>query len=131
MKLSSLAVAAAACAFCVTPIAHAQETYEPTEAAEAAPSLSSGLQPVSHVEGRYPGRELREHTEGECTVLFDVESTGSVANVRTESCTSRGFAREARRIAANLHYPAEALPAEGLRDQSFKIRWEGEAGEAS
>ena len=126
MKLSLVALVACACAVGATPAALAQTETAEINTASASPALESGIEPISNVQAEYPFRERRARAEGECTVLFDVAATGAVENVRTRECTTRDFEREARRVAEDLRYPADAVPAEGLRDQSFKIRWEGE-----
>jgi TonB family protein len=125
MKLSCTALVAIAFAAGVTPAAFAQASGS---TAAVAPALASGVQPVAHVDVRYPYREARSLSEGRCTVVFDVTSSGETTNVRTQECSSRDFEREAQRVAANLHYPAETLPAGGVSDQTFTIRWQGEEG---
>ena len=123
MKTSWVASAAIAFALGVTPIAYAQQADT-----AATLALSSGATPTQAVDVRYPYREARDRTEGRCTVLFDVTAEGETTNLRTESCSSRDFEREAVRVASTLRYGADALPADGLRDQSFTFKWEGEGG---
>ena len=122
MKLSLFASAAIACAVGVTPAAFAENTSAP----QPVLALSNGAQPTTAVDVRYPYRELRDRSEGACTVVFDVNAAGEPTNLRTQTCSSRDFAREAERVAASLRYPSNAMPADGLRDQSFTLRWEGE-----
>ena len=40
----------------------------------------------------YPAAELREQRSGDVSVLFDIEPSGEVSNVRVESATSQAFA---------------------------------------
>jgi len=123
MKLSLIAGMALAFSAGVTPAALAQVSETTSSATVPAQTSLAGLQPISQIDARYPYRELRNRSEGECTVVFDVMAGGETTNVRTRACSSRDFDREARRVAASLRYPADAA---GLRDQSFTIRWEGE-----
>ncbi|MEZ5936590.1 MAG: TonB family protein [Hyphomonadaceae bacterium] len=115
MKLLHVTLGLAAS--CVMPIAAAVAEPQTSDARPYAIEVSSGVQPVSAEEVRYPSGAAMRRQNGSCSLQFDVTADGDAQDVRVLACSSADFRKEALRATRDFSFDSAA------QDAVMTIRW--------
>ncbi len=103
----------------VSPAAFADSAK--SQSSPYAISVKSAVTPVAHSEFRYPYLAARQGLDGSCDVAFEIDAQGRARSVEIISCTSDGFAREAKSIVQGMTF--RAADSSG-RIAEATIRWD-------
>lgn len=112
------AVLATALVASVLPSASADERASGSK--PFAISFSSDIQPVAHLDFRYPSLAGSKGLSGSCNVSFAISVAGEPDAIRVKDCSSEIFRMAAKSAVQRMSFAPRATAIDNVR---MEIRW--------